>query len=57
MRTVSGAIVILAGAICFSAGLLSRDYGGAGFMAAIVLFIIGIGFLFGGEGPKPKDPS
>jgi hypothetical protein len=57
MRTVSGAIVILAAAICFSAGLLSRDYGGAGVMVAIVLFIIGIGFLFDKEGSKPKDPS
>jgi hypothetical protein len=57
MRAVAGAIVILAAAICFSAGLLSRDYGGAGLMAAIVLFIIGTMYLFVGEGPKSRDPS
>ncbi len=49
--------MILAAAICFSAGLLSRDYGGAGLIAAMVLFIIGVGFLFEREGSKPKDPS
>ncbi len=53
MRTIAGAIILLAAAICFAAGLLAEAYGDRptfgfftlGVMATAVFFVLGVATL------------
>jgi hypothetical protein len=57
MWGIAGAIVILAGAVCFAAGLLvqQRDRQEAGYYAAAVLFIVGLVVMALGSITRPPS--